>query len=269
MDKSFRHQLFLQPALVLFSYQTPHHNATQRNHPPTASRRVAAQAAASFLPAGRDGFSNGIEGSTRATSQLDTGLKPLSLQQSIQGLLGRLHIPSLLSCRLQTPQKTARSLVFATTNCLPLCSLHAQDGQLFYIVRVEEQNQGLDNPSNPPCWCRSKCNSRTNEDRHLTCTSSWKRNQRGRGTEGTTTVRRGYGGLFTHDLTRDWSALNASTGCRGGDGRHRGCHFHRKLSEPRRQARPEAGESLCQSFKQSARKYGCDRSYHHHNSLHT
>jgi hypothetical protein len=80
----------------------------------------------------------------------------------------------------------AMALVFATTNCLPLCSPYAQDGQLFNIVRVEEQNQGLDNPSNPPCWCRSKCNSRTNADRHLPpkhCESA-KWNPRGRGMKG-------------------------------------------------------------------------------------
>ena len=141
-------------------------------------------------------------------------------------------------------QKTATALVFATTNCLPLCSPYAQDGQLFYIVRVEEQNQGLDNPSNPPCCCRSKCNSRTNADRHTPNIA--RREVRKRVEEEES--------LVTHDSIRDWLACGASTRSRGGDGRNRGCHLHRKPPEARRKAHPEAGGSPDQSDNQSARE---------------
>lgn len=160
--KKFDVNICDQPFLL--SYQT-----SQPQLPPrfSASRRSSS----SRLLARRDGFSDGSTCSTNTTLQLDTGLKPFSLHQSVHCPLGladcfsRLAFSLSLSCS-QRPKKTARTLVLTPTNCLPLCSLYAQDGQLFIIVHVEEQNQGLDNPSNPPCCCRSKCNSRTNADRH-------------------------------------------------------------------------------------------------------
>lgn len=114
----------LRPALFFpSSYQTP-----QPRSP--ASRRSEC----SRSHVGRDGFFDGSGCSTDTTLQLNTGLKPFSFsQQSVQrefGLTVRF-CAFFLFVAFAEPPKTARKLVCTTTNCLPLCSLYAQDGQLF------------------------------------------------------------------------------------------------------------------------------------------
>lgn len=114
----------LRPALFFpSSYQTP-----QPRSP--ASRR--SKCGRSHV--GRDSFSDGSGCSTYTTLQLDTGLKPFSFsRQSVQrefGLTVRF-CAFFLFVAFADPPKTARKLVCTTTNCLPLCSLYAQDGQLF------------------------------------------------------------------------------------------------------------------------------------------
>lgn len=76
----------------------------------------------------------------------------------------------------------------------------------FYIVRVEEQNQGLDNPSNPPCCCRFKCNSRTNADRHTSSKARWEFEM---GRDGEEVEGR----LFTRDSTSGWPAWGTAARC--------------------------------------------------------
>lgn len=150
-----------------------------------------------------------------------------------------------LSCPQRTPERQrGHSSPKPQIAYRCVLSMH-KTVNFFYIVRVEEQNKGLDNPSNPPCWCRSKCISRTNADRH-----PFQHCKVGDGA--------GDGGedrLLAHDLRSDWSTCGAPTRCRGGDGRDRGCHFHRKPSCQRHhQARHQAGESLNQAVSQSERR---------------
>lgn len=49
---------------------------------------------------------------------------------------------------------------------MPTAASFSMRRLLLIIGLVEEQNQGLDSPSYPPCWCRSKCTNGTNKDTH-------------------------------------------------------------------------------------------------------
>lgn len=49
---------------------------------------------------------------------------------------------------------------------MPTAASYSMRKLLLIIGLVEEQNQGLDSPSYPPCWCRSKCINGTKTDKH-------------------------------------------------------------------------------------------------------
>lgn len=49
---------------------------------------------------------------------------------------------------------------------MPTAASYPMRKLLLIIGLVGEQNQGLDSPSYPPCWCRTKCINGTKTDAH-------------------------------------------------------------------------------------------------------
>lgn len=63
------------------------------------------------------------------------------------------------------PFAREQSLSSSQTHKMPAAvSLAVHKTATSFIGLVGEQIQGLDSPSNPPCWCRSKCTNGTKAD---------------------------------------------------------------------------------------------------------